>query len=52
MVEYRSENGIVAEVHFKEDHSRYLLISHNDAFVYDGPFDLKAFIQHVAGRVA
>lgn len=50
MVEYRTEEGIEAEVHFKEDHSRYLLVSRGDDFLFDGPFAMKAFMQHVAGR--
>jgi hypothetical protein len=52
MVEYRTEVGVEAEVHFKEDHGRYLLVSREDEFVFDGPFDLKAFMHHVAGRAA
>ena len=52
MVEYRTDEGAEAEVHFKEDHSRYLLVSRGDEFLFDGPFELKAFMQHVAGRAA
>lgn len=52
MVEYRTDEGVEAEVHFKEDHTRYLLVSHGAAFLFDGPFEVNAFMQHVAGRAA
>jgi hypothetical protein len=50
MVEYRFEGGVEAEVHFRPDEHRYLLIVQGDDILYDGPFSMAEFQAHGSAR--
>lgn len=52
MLEYRTEGGLEAEVHFHGDGSDHLLVSQGEDFLFDAAFDMNSFLKHVAGRTA